>query len=52
MQISMRAETAHPDTDLLHQSFQLVTVLPQATLHPVENLGVELAIAGQGQVVF
>lgn len=39
-------------TDLLHQSFQLVSVLPEAPLDPVEHLGVELAIAGQSQAVF
>lgn len=40
-----------PNTDLLHQSFQLVSVLPEAPLNPVEHLGVELAIAGQSQAV-
>lgn len=52
MKISLRVETARPGTDLLHKSFQLVSVLPKATLHPVKHLGVKLAIAGQGQVVF
>lgn len=52
MNISLRFKTASPRTDLLHKSFQLVSIFPQATLHPVEHLRVELAITGQGQVVF
>lgn len=35
---SLRVETAHRGTDLLHKSFQLVSILPKAALHPVEHL--------------
>lgn len=38
MKISLRVETARPRTDLLHKSFQLVSILPKAALHPVEHL--------------
>lgn len=52
MDIRLRVETPCPGTDLLHESFQLVSILPEAALHPAEHLGVELAVAGQSQVVF
>ena len=41
-----------PGTDLLHHLLQVLSVLPEAVLHPVQHLGVEPPVAGQGQVVF
>ena len=39
-------------TNLFHQLFQGVSILPDAALHPVDYLCVQFAIAGQADVVF
>uniref|UniRef100_A0A0E9RDJ2 Uncharacterized protein n=1 Tax=Anguilla anguilla TaxID=7936 RepID=A0A0E9RDJ2_ANGAN len=38
--------------NLLHQPLQMLSVLPQAALHPAHHFGVQLAVAGEAQVVF
>lgn len=38
--------------NLLHQPLQVVSIFPEATLHPAEHLRVQLPVAGQSQVVF
>lgn len=39
-------------TDLFHQIFKTVSILPNAALYPVDYLCVQLAIAGQAHIIF
>lgn len=39
-------------TNLFHQLFQTVSILPDATLHPVDYLCIQFAIAGQANIIF
>lgn len=39
-------------TNLFHQLFQSVSILPDATLHPVDYLCIQFAIAGQANIIF
>lgn len=39
-------------TNLFHQLLQTVSILPDATLHPVDYLCIQFAIAGQANVIF
>lgn len=39
-------------TNLFHELLQAVSILPDATLHPVDYLCIQLAIAGQAHIIF